>query len=96
MSGMVTKPVEKTIALGGVATGRQKANDVATAVEIIMYRGWRPTEVACKTRPEALTLISSLCTCILSLLLLSSILYSGLLKSRSEKITICSDFSFNY
>ena len=53
MSGMVTKPVEKTIALGGVATGRQKANDVATAVEIIMYRGWRPTEVACKTRPEA-------------------------------------------
>lgn len=94
MSGMVTKPVEKTIALGGVATGRQKANDVATAVEIIMYRGWRPTEVACKTRPEALTLISPLC--ILSLLLLSSILYSGLLKSWSEKITICSDFSFNY
>ena len=94
MSGMVTKPVEKTIALGGVATGRQKANDVATAVEIIMYRGWRPTEVACKTRPEALTLISPLC--ILSFLLLSSILYSGLLKSWSEKITICSDFSFNY
>lgn len=33
--GMVTNPVLKTMALGGVATGRQKANDVATAVEII-------------------------------------------------------------
>lgn len=35
ISGMVTNPVLKTMALGGVATGRQKANDVATAVEII-------------------------------------------------------------
>lgn len=35
ISGMVINPVVKTIALGGVATGRQNANDVATAADII-------------------------------------------------------------
>lgn len=47
--GMVTNPVLKTMALGGVATGRQKANDVATAVEIIRQRGCIPTEIAQNT-----------------------------------------------
>ena len=40
MSGMVRRPWEKTIALGGVATGIMKANDVEMAALDIRYSGF--------------------------------------------------------
>ena len=47
MSGIRTLPVEKTIALGGVATGSMKAKEHATHADIIKYRGCSPIEMAC-------------------------------------------------
>ena len=40
MSGMERKPVEKTMAFGGVATGNMKAKEHAMVAEIIRYSGW--------------------------------------------------------
>ena len=48
MSGILIKPVENTMALGGVATGNMKANEHATADEIIKYSGCCPREIACR------------------------------------------------
>lgn len=39
MSGIVRYPDEKTMALGGVATGNIKAKEHATVADIIRYRG---------------------------------------------------------
>lgn len=48
ISGIVRYPWEKTIALGGVATGNIKANEQATAAEIIRYNGCTLTAMAYK------------------------------------------------
>ena len=40
MSRTAMRPYEKAMALGGVATGNMKANDVAMATGIIKYRGF--------------------------------------------------------
>jgi len=47
MSGIRRIPVENTIAFGGVATGNMKANEHATADEIIRYNGFFPRDRAC-------------------------------------------------
>lgn len=46
ISGILRIPVEKTMAFGGVATGNIKANEQATAVEIMRYRGFSPNVTA--------------------------------------------------
>ena len=38
--GMVTQPLEKTMALGGVATGSMKAQDADRVAGTISIRGW--------------------------------------------------------
>jgi hypothetical protein len=44
--GILTYPVENTMALGGVATGSMNANEHATAAVIIRYKGWDPVFIA--------------------------------------------------
>ena len=57
ISGMLRYPVEKTIALGGVATGNMNANEQDIVAEIIRKRGWIPTVKACKIYPLAFHII---------------------------------------